>query len=218
MAGSHPVSGHVRYRERCSQFPVLGAAVAAALLAGSVAGLTVIGGPNGRGAGAGGAILLAVALLALSYLVFAVLDLPNGIDIGGGQFTLGARGVRPVGRLWRRVSGPLDAVRSWEVLGAAHARLVHRQRPGRSPSGRTAQYLGDLRLLARGPALRLIVDPAAVTVRFPARLLIGYLPVRADAAGAVWDGVVLIGTRHPVALTAALERALPERRAMGGSG
>jgi len=45
----------------------------------------------------------------------------------------------------------------------------------------------------------------------------GYAFVPAARAGAAWDGVILIGTRHPARLTAVLEQAIPGRRQTPGS-
>jgi hypothetical protein len=155
-----------------------------------------------------------VALLSLLYVVLILADLPNGIEITGDRFTLGARGVPPAGRLWRRVSGPLEAVRSWDVLTPAQARTLGRQWRARQPTGRQQQQLGDLRMIGRRGVLRVVVDPTAVQVRFPGRVLSGYVFVSSAATGMVWDGVILIGTRKPAALASALDRALPGRRSL----
>jgi hypothetical protein len=204
----------VSYTERGSQFPVLGAVICGGLLAAGVAGLIAIGGPNGpggRGGGAAGFFYLIGALAGAVYLAFAVADLPNGIRISAGQFTAGARGVPAAGRLWRRISGPLDAVGSWEILSREQVRALDAGRRAQARSGRRRVYLGDLRLFGRRSVLRLTVDPALVGTRFPGRIQAGYTFVRAQRAGAVWDGVILIGTRRPAALRAALEQALPGR-------
>jgi hypothetical protein len=196
----------VRYTQRHSQFPVIGGTLALCLLAGSVAGLAV------TGSGAAG-LLLVVAIPSGLYCLLVVADLPNGIEIADGRFTLGALGVPPATRLWRRIGGPLDAIRSWQVLTPAQVRQLHKSRPVKSQSGRPLQYLGDLRMLGRRGVLRLVTEPASVDARFPATVQQGYTFVRANQAGAVWDGVVLICTRRPAALAAALEQALPGRRA-----
>jgi hypothetical protein len=201
----------VRYRERCSQFPVTGAVVAVILLAAGLAGLVVDGGPNGRGAGAGGALALGAALGGAGYLLLVLLDLPNGIEVGDGLFAAGVSGVRPAGRIWRRVAGPLDAITGWQVLSAAQARELGAARRAAAPRGRPRKYLGDLRMLGRRQVLMLRVDPAAVQVSFPARILAGYVLVPTAVTGAVWDGVVLIGTRRPARLAGALAQALPGR-------
>ncbi len=187
----------VRYRERCSQFPVTGAVVAVILLAAGLAGLVADGGPNGRGAGAGGALALGAALGGAGYLLLVLLDLPNGIEVGDGLFAAGVSGVRPAGRIWRRVAGPLDAITGWQVLSAAQARELGAARRAAAPRGRPRQYLGDLRMFGRRQVLMLRVDPAAVQASFPARILVGYVLAPTAVTGAVWDGVVLIGTRRP---------------------
>jgi hypothetical protein len=186
-----------------------------------VAGLAEIGGPNGpsgRGGGAAGFGFLLGALIGAVYLAFAVADLPNGIRISAGRFEAGARGVPPAGRLWRRISGPLDAVLSWEVLSREQVRALDAGRRAQARSGRRRIYLGDLRLFGRRQVLRLTVDPALTSARLPARIQSGYVFEPARRAGAVWDGVVLIGTRRPAALAAALEQALPGRSGPGRSG
>ena len=218
LAAARPaVDPQAAYRERCSQFRPARAGVSAGLLAGSVAGLAAVGGPNGRGAGPAPVLLLIVAVIACIYLLLVLADLPNGIDIVAGRFTVGARGVQPAGRLWRRISGPLEAVQSWDVHAAEQAPRAQRRRREGRPAGRNVPLLGDLRLFSRRQYLRLVVEPAAVQARLPAHLMVGYAFVDAARAGAVWDGVILIGTRRPAALTAALERALPGRRQMPGS-
>jgi hypothetical protein len=218
-----PVSGlpapdpGVSYQERHSQVPVIGAPAAIGLLIGSVAGLVVTGGPNSRGYGPLGGLLLLVAVLTVIFLVLVLADLPNGIDVRDGRFTVGVLNGRPRGRLRRRVTGQLAAVRSWDVLTPAQVRRLHKNRPTRSTSGRQLQYLGDLRMLGRSGVLRLVVAPGSVRASFPAQVLAGYMVVPAAQAGAVWDGVVLICTRRPAALTAVLEQALPGRRASPGT-
>jgi hypothetical protein len=207
----------VRYRERHSQFPVIGAPAAIGLLTGSVAGLVVTGGPNARGYGPLGGLLLLVAVLTVIFLVLVLADLPNGIDVADGRFTVGVLHGRPRGRLRRRITGQLAAVRSWDVLTPAQVRRLHKLRPTRSTAGRQLQYLGDLRMLGRSGVLRLVVAPGAVRASFPAHVLAGYRVVPAARAGAVWDGVILICTRKPAALTAALEQALPGRRLAPGT-
>ncbi len=201
-----PADPHARYRERCSQFPVIGGPVGICLLAGGVAGRVVAG-----QAGAASGIFLTVAVLAAIYVIFILIGLPNGIEISGGQFAAGVRGVPPAGRLWRRISGPLDAVRSWDVHTPEQAGSLPPQRRGTTQAARRVQLLGDLRMFSRRQYLRLEVDPASVQARLPARILRGYAFVDAARAGAVWDGSILIGTRRPAALTAALEQALPGR-------
>jgi hypothetical protein len=211
--GARPeVGAAVRYRERGSQFPVLGTLVCGAIGAGCVAGLIAVGGPNGR-AGAGGFFLLAGALIGVGYLLFALADLPNGVEIGAGRFVVGALGVPAAGRIWRRVSGALDSVQSWEVLSREQVRRLDAVRRAEARSGRRRIYLGDLRMFGRRQVLRLIIDPAAARARFPAHLQQGYVLLPAARAGAVWDGAVLIGTRRPAALAAALDQALPGRQA-----
>jgi hypothetical protein len=202
-----PANYGTRYRQRHSQFPVIGAPLALCLLAGSIAGLAAAG--TGGGAG----LLIVVIVLAGLYGLLIVADLPNGIEISAGGFTVGALRWPSVTRWWRRVSGPLDAVRSWDVLTLEQARPVIKQRPVKSPSGQTLQYMGDLRMLGRRAVLRLVVEPGSVDARFPATVMRGYIFVPAAQAGAVWDGVILICTRRPAALAAALEQALPGRRA-----
>jgi hypothetical protein len=202
----------VSYRERHSQFPVVGAPVAIGLLAGSIAGLVVTGGPNARGYGPLGGLLVLVVVLTVIFLALVLADLRSGIEVANGRFTVGALTGRPRGRLRRRVTGELAAVRSWDVLTPAQVRRLHKRRPTRSTSGRQLQYLGDLRMLGRSGVLRLVVAPGAVRASFPAQLLAGYAIVPAAQAGAVWDGVILICTRRPAALTVALEQALPGRR------
>jgi hypothetical protein len=202
-----PADPQARYRERCSQFPVIGGPVGICLLAGGVAGRVVAG-----QAGAASGIFLTVAVLSAIYVIFILIDLPNGIEISGGQFAAGVRGVPPAGRLWRRISGPQDAVRSWDVHTPEQAgSLPPQQRRGKSQAARRVQLLGDLRMFSRRQYLRLEVDPASVQARLPARILRGYVFVAAARAGTVWDGSILIGTRRPAALTAALEQALPGR-------
>jgi len=203
----------VTYRERHSQFPVVGAPVAIGLLIGGIAGLVVVGGPSSRGYGPIGGLLVLLVVLTLMFLALVLADLPSGIDIAGGRFTVGVLTGRPRGRLRRRISGQLAEVRSWDVLTPAEVRRLHRRRPTRSTSGRQLQYLGDLRMLGRSGVLRLLVMPGSVRASFPAQVLAGYMVVPAAQAGAVWDGVILICTRRPAALAAALEQALPGRRA-----
>jgi hypothetical protein len=203
----------VSYRERHSQFPVIGGPVAIGLLAGSVAGLVVAGGPSSRGYGPLGGLLVLLVVLTVLFLAFTAADLPNGIDIAGGLFTVGVLDGRPRGRLRRRIAGQLAVVRSWDVLTPAQVRKLHKHRPTRSTAGRQLQYLGDLRMLGRSGVLRLVVPPGSVRASFPAQVLAGYTIVPAAQAGAIWDGVILICTRRPAALAAALEQALPGRRA-----
>lgn len=202
----------VRYRERCSQFPVTGGIVGGCLLVGSVAGIAVIGAN-----GAAGGIVLTVAVISAIYMIFVLIDLPNGIEIAGGRFDAGVRGVPAAGRLWRRISGPLEAVHSWDVHIPDKTRGPRRQRRAGHPAVRRVQLLGDLRLFSRRQFLRLEVSPASVQAELPTRILLGYMFVDAARAGAVWDGTILIGTRHPAALAAALEQALPGRRAPSSS-
>jgi hypothetical protein len=212
LAGSSQIS----YRELSSQFPVLGVLFCGALAAGCVAGLVVTGGPNGpggRGGGLGGFFLTAGALIGVSYLLFVLVDLPNGVQIRAGRFLVGAMGVPAAGRMWRRVSGPLDSVQGWEVLTREQVRRLDAARRAEARSGRRRVYLGDLRFFGRRQVLRLIIDPTVAQARFPSRVQVGYALLPAARAGAVWDGAVLIGTRHPAALAAALEQALPDRRA-----
>jgi hypothetical protein len=215
LAGLPPADPAVSYRERHSQFPVAGGPVALGLLAGSLTGLVIVGGPNSRGYGPLGGLLVLLVVLTVVFVILVLADWPNGIDIEGGRFTVGVQNGRPRGRLRRRVSGPLAAVGSWDVLTPAQVRGLHQHRPVRSTSGRPLQYLGDLRMLGRSGVLRLVVPPGSVQASFPARVLAGYTVVRAAQAGAIWDGVILICTRRPAALAAALERALPGRRATG---
>jgi hypothetical protein len=203
----------VSYRERHSQFPVIGGPVAIGLLAGSIAGLVVAGGPSSRGYGPLGGLLVLLVVLTVLFLAFTAADLPNGIDIAGGRFTVGVLDGRPRGRLRRRIAGQLAVVRSWDVLTPAQVRKLHKHRPTRSTAGRQLQYLGDLRMLGRSGVLRLVVPPGSVRASFPAQVLAGYAFVPAAQAGAIWDGVILICTRRPAALAAALDQALPGRRA-----
>lgn len=211
--GQPPPDPQVRYTERASNLPVTGAAIAVALLAGGLAGLVSIGGPNGGGAGPAGAVLLLAAAVSAIYVLFVLIDLPNGILIGDGRFAVGVAGVPAAGRMWRRIQGPLDAVHSWEVLSPEQIRQLRRERAAARRAGQRRQYLGDLRLFGRRGVLRLRVDQGAVQASLPARILLGYVFVDAAAAGAVWDGTLLIGTRHGGELAAALDRALPGRRA-----
>jgi hypothetical protein len=198
-----------RYTERHSQFPVVGGPIGLLLLAGSVAASVVIGyGVQG--------LTIPVATFSGLFSLFVLIDLPNGIEIAGGRFTVGVVGVPPRTRLWRRISGPLDAVREWDVLTPAQVRELNRQRPPKSRYGGQLQYLGDLRMLGRRGVLRLVTDPASVQARFPENVLRGYLLMPTALAGGVWDGVILICTRRPAALAAALEQALPGRRAASG--
>lgn len=201
------------YRERGSQFPVLGALIGGCLVGGSVAGLVEAGGPNGRGNDAVLSLFVLLSFVGTSYLVLVLADLANGIEIGADRFTVGARGVPTAGRIWRRISGSLDAVRSWDVLTAEQVRRLDARRRAEARSGPRRIYLGDLRMFGRRQVLELTVDPAAMRTSLPSRIQVGYLLVSAPRAGAVWDGRILIGTRHPAALTAALDRALPGRRA-----
>jgi hypothetical protein len=205
-------SSLVSYTEHGSQFPVLGALICGCLGAGCVAGLIVTGGPNGRG-GAGGFFFLVGALTGVGYLLFALADLPNGVQIRAGRFVVGALGVPAAGRVWRRVSGALDSVQSWEVLSREQVRRLDAGRRAAARSRRHRVYLGDLRMLGRRQVLHLIIDPAAARARFPSHLQEGYLLLPAARTGAIWDGAILIGTRRPAALAAALEQALPGRHA-----
>jgi hypothetical protein len=216
QAAPPAASPRASYRELSSQFPVLGTLICVALGAGCVAGLIVTGGPNGPGGSGGGLdgfLLLAGAVIGVGYLLFVLADLPNGVQIRAGRFLVGAMGVPPAGRIWRRVCGPLDSVQSWEVLSRDQVRRLDAARRAEARSGRRRIYLGDLRFFGRRQVLRLIIDPAAAQARFPSHVQEGYVLLPAARAGAVWDGAVLIGTRHPAALTAALEQALPGRRA-----
>jgi hypothetical protein len=210
-----PPDAAVAYRERSSQFPLVGAILAVLLLAASVALLVAAGGPNGRGGAAAGTIGVIVALGSALYLILVAIDLPNGIDITGGQFTVGVHGVPPAGRLWRQFRGPLDAVRAWDVLSLAQVRRFGVERRNRAPAGRRVQYLGDLRLFSRRQYLWLVVDPAMVDAGLPDRIQSGFVFVPAAQAGAVWDGTIVIGTRRGAALAAALDRALPGRPRSG---
>jgi hypothetical protein len=200
-------SARVSFREHSSQFPVLGALICGALAIGSVAGLVT----RGSGNNAGSSALLFGALIGVGYLLFALADLANGVQIRAGRFVIGAMGVPPAGRIWRRVCGPLDSVQSWELLNRDQVRRLDAARRAEARSGRRRIYLGDLRFLGRRQVLRLIIDPAAAEASFPSHVQEGYGFKPAARAGAVWDGAVLIGTRHPAALTAALEQALPGR-------
>jgi hypothetical protein len=206
LAGLPAVDPLASYTERHSQFPVVGGPVGFALVAASVVAAAMVG-----GAVVGLAIPVAIISGLFSFYVLA--DLPNGIKISDGRFTVGVLSVPPRTRLWRRISGPLDSVRSWEVLTPAQVRALNRQRPTKGRSGQQLQYLGDLRMLGRRGVLRLVTEPASVDARFPASLLRGYLLLPTALAGGVWDGVILICTRRPAALTTALEQALPGRRA-----
>ncbi len=214
LTGLPPADPAASYRERHSQFPVTGGPAAVGLLIGGLAALVAIGGPSSRGYGPLGGLLVVVVVLTVVFVILMLADSPNGIDIEGGRFTVGVQNGRPRGRLRRRISGPLAAVRGWDVLTPAQVRQLHQHRPTRSTSGRPLQYLGDLRLLGRSGVLRLVVSPGSVQASFPAQVLSGYTFVRAAEAGAIWDGVILIGTRRPAALAAALDRALPGRRAV----
>lgn len=199
------VASQTRYTERHSQFPVVGGPIVLLLLAGSIAASVIIGfGVQG--------LTIPAATFSGLFSLFVLADLPNGIEISGGRFTVGALGVPPRTRLWRRISGPLDAVREWDVLTPAQVRQLNRQRPTKGTSGQSLQYLGDLRMLGRRGVLRLVTDRASVEARFPASVLRGYLLLPTGLAGGVWDGVILICTRRPAALAAALEEALPGRR------
>ncbi len=199
----------VRYRERCSQLPLAGAILAAAILVTSVLGLVALDGPNGAGAGAWGAILFAAAAICVIYLLVVLIGAPNGIKFSEGRFTLGTLGVPPAGMQWRRITGPVDAVRGWDVVSAQQARRIV---SARSRSGRRRQSLGDLRLFNQRAILYLELDPGSVEASFPSRVQRGYTFVSAPSAGLFWNGVVLIGTRRPAALAAALQQALPGRR------
>jgi hypothetical protein len=198
-----------RYTERHSQFPVVGGPIGLFLLAGSVAASVVIG-YSAQG------LTIPVATFSGLFSLFVLIDLPNGIKIAGGRFTVGVLGVPPRTRLWRRISGPLDAVREWDVLTPTQVRELNRERPAKSRFGGQLQYLGDMRMLGRRGVLRLVTDPASVQVRFPENVLRGYLLMPTALAGGVWDGVILICTRRPATLAAALEQALPGRRAASG--
>jgi hypothetical protein len=198
-------NAQTRYTERHSQFPVVGGPIGLLLLAGSVAASVAVG-YSVQG------LTIPAATFSGLFSLFVLLDLPNGIEISNGRFTVGALGVPPRTRLWRRISGPLDAVREWDVLTPAQVRQLNRQRPTKRRPGGQLQYLGDLRMLGRRGVLRLITDPAEVQARFPENLLRGYLLLPTGLAGGVWDGVILICTRRPAALAAALEQALPGRR------
>jgi hypothetical protein len=193
------------HTERHSQFPVVGGPIGLVLLAGSIAAAVEVG-ASVQG------IAIPVATFSGLFSLFVLLDLPNGIEISTGRFTVGALDVPPRTRLWRRITGPLDAVREWDVLTPAQVRALNRQRPAKGRHGGQLQYLGDLRMLGRRGVLRMVTDPASVQARFPENLLRGYLLLPTGPAGGVWDGVILICTRRPAALAAALEQALPGRR------
>jgi hypothetical protein len=199
------VGPSARYTERHSQFPVIGGPIGLCLLAGSIAASVVLG-YSVQG------LTIPAATFSGLFSLYVLLDLPNGIKIADGRFTVGALGVPPRTRLWRRISGPLDAVREWDVLTPAQVRELNRNRPTKGRFGGPVQYLGDLRMLGRRGVLRLVTDRASVEARFPASILRGYLLLPTGVAGGVWDGVILICTRRPAALTAALEEALPGRR------
>jgi hypothetical protein len=198
-----------RYTERHSQFPVVGGPIGLLLLAGSVTASVVVG-YSVQG------FAIPVATFAGLFSIFVLIDLPNGIKITGGRFTVGVLSVPPRTRMWRRISGPLEAVREWDVLTPAQVRELNRQRPTKGRSGGQLQYLGDLRMLGRRGVLRLVTDPARDDARFPENVLRGYVLLPTGVAGGVWDGVILICTRRPAALTAALEQALPGRRGASG--
>ncbi len=157
-------------------------------------------------------LTIPIATFSGLFSLLVLIDLPNGIKIAGGRFTVGAFGVPPRTRLWRRISGPLDAVLEWDVLTPAQVRELNRQRPAKSRSGGQLQYLGDLRMLGRRGVLRLVTDRDCVETRFPENVLRGYLLLPTAVAGGVWDGVILICTRRPAALAAALDQGLPGRR------
>jgi hypothetical protein len=199
----------VRYTERHSQFPVVGGPIGLLLLAGSVA-VSVVVGFSAQG------LTIPIATFSGLFSLLVLTDLPNGIKITGGRFTVGVLGVPPRTRMWRRISGPLDAVREWDVLTPAQVRQLNQQRPTKGRTGGQLQYLGDLRMLGRRGVLRMVTDPASVQARFPENVLRGYLLMPTALAGGVWDGVILICTRRPAALAAALEQALPGRRGASG--
>jgi hypothetical protein len=206
LAGLPAIDPRARYTERHSQFPVVGGPVALALLGGSVAAAAIVG-------GAAVGFALPIAIISGLFGCYVLADLPNGIKVSDGTFTVGVLSMPPRTRLWRRISGPLAAVRSWDVLTPAQVRELNRRRPTKGRSGQQLQYLGDLRMLGRRGVLRLVTEPGSVDARFPASLLRGYLLLPTALAGGVWDGVILICTRRPAALAAALEQALPGRRA-----
>jgi hypothetical protein len=204
-----PADSRVRYLERCSQFPVVGAPIGAGLVAAGEAGAAALPGP-----GVARDLMGVVTFLAAVYLLIVLIGMPYGIEIAAGRFAVGARGpALPLGPAWRRVTGPLEAVRSWEILTTAEARLLRRERRTRLPSGRRLMDVGDMRLFRQRQYLRLVVDPGSAAAYFSAK------PVRRPifrkgrfGRGLVWDGTVVIGTRRPVALAAALDQALPGRR------
>jgi len=217
LLGFPPPDHRVTYREHGSQFPVTGAAITAVLVAASVAAIAAHGSVRGWGW-----LPAMVIFFAGIFLGLVLMDLANGIEIGGGRFAAGARSVPPFGQIWRRVEGPLAAVQSWDVISSQAARPLRFR--GRAPgwSLRRSKLpfvvrIGDLRTFGRRRVLLLVVDPGSVSVRFPHRMRDGYVLVTAANVGYVWDGVVMIGTRHPAALAAALERALPGRRGTPGA-
>jgi hypothetical protein len=204
------VDSRARYLERCSQFPVVGTAVGVGLLAAGIAGLAVAPSPS-----LADDVLPPVILIVALYLFVVVVGLPYGIEIATGRFAVGARSAAwPAGVLWQRITGPLEAVRCWDVLTPEEARLVRRRRRAELASGRQLKDLGDLRQFSRRRFLRLVVEPDSVEARFSSRPLRGRMfRKRRNGVGVVWDGAVVIGTRRPAALTAALNQALPGRRA-----
>jgi hypothetical protein len=200
----------IRYLERCCEFPVAGGPIGVGLLAASLVGARLV--PN-RGLALD--VLRLVAVIPALYLFVVLLGLPYGIEIAAGRFAVGARGAAlPTGPMWRRITGSLEAVASWDMLTARQARLIRRERRGRLRSGRRLTDLGDMHLFSQRGYLRLRVDPDLVAAYFSSRPTRHPVFVRGWRGTAIWDGAVVIGTRRPAALASALERALPGRRSL----
>jgi hypothetical protein len=150
---------------------------------------------------------------ALALLEAILLYLPYGIVLADGWLRVGARGVPSAGRVWRKRAIPLDAILCWDVVSMRE--LKARKRIF-LPDGN--RFTGNM----LGPGVRyacwLSADPARVRDSFPEQVMKHLILFDAAQQGYVRTGQVLIGTRHPRALSRTLERALPGRRLLRSSG
>jgi hypothetical protein len=202
-----PINDSVRYLERFSQLPVRRTVIAFVLLGAGIAIIAAVGGSSQPGLQGFLFILPAGPFI---YLIAVLLYLPYGIEIADGRLRLGVRGVPRLARVWRREDIPLEAVIGWHVgpVSPTPANASNRRRSSSAPRSKST---GDL----RGPGVRSVLtvqlDPTLHNVRFPAKVMYGYVPAKAASLGYVNDGTLRIGTRHPRRLEAILNEALPGR-------